>query len=128
MPMNAVLHDMANASSMESDGVVSPSKLWKTSPSTVMVGGHDAGLDGVRPCSIRSVEVITLNVEPGGYAPSKASFTCWESGTLTEARTWPVEAWIATRSAGTLSPLRAASAACCTGGSTPVCTGLPGWD
>ena len=33
---------------MDSDGVVSPSKLWKTCPLTVMVDGHVAGLEGVR--------------------------------------------------------------------------------
>ena len=64
--MKAVLHDMAKACSMESDGVVSPSKLWKTSPLTVMDEGHVAGLEGVAPCSMRSVEVTTLKVEPGG--------------------------------------------------------------
>ena len=65
-PMNALLQDMAKASCIDKDGVVSPSKLWKTSPLTVMVEGHVAGLEGVRPRSMRSVEVTTLKVEPGG--------------------------------------------------------------
>lgn len=75
-PMNAVLHDMANAWSSESEDVVSPSKLWNTSPLTVMLGGQVAGLEGVEPCSSRSAAVTTLNVEPGGYAPTNALLVC----------------------------------------------------
>src|SRR5580692_6124829 len=105
--MKAVLHDMAKAWSKESEDVVSPSKLWNTSPFTVMVDGHVAGLDGVEPCSSRSVDVTTLKVDPGGYAPVKAVLSCAVSGRLTEASTSPVEACIATRSAGSVSPLSA---------------------
>src|SRR5580692_3527760 len=108
--MKAELHDIANAWSRESEDVVSPSKLWNTSPLTVMVGGHDAGLDGVEPCSSRSADVTTLNVDPGGYAPMKASLACWLSGRLTDASTSPVDAWMATRSAGSVSPPSADSA------------------
>src|SRR3974390_2060908 len=92
-----------------------------------MLGGHVAGLEVVEPCSSRSADVITLKVDPGGYAPVKASLTCSVSGWLTDARTSPVDAWIATRSAGCVSALRADSAACWIGGSMVVCTALPGW-
>src|SRR5581483_6429730 len=65
-PMKAVLQEMAKACSRSSEPEVSPSKLWKTWPLTVIVGGQVAGLVGEEPCSIRSDEVITLKVEPGG--------------------------------------------------------------
>src|SRR6202044_3647357 len=81
-PMKAVLQDMANACSMESEAVVSPSKLWNTSPLTVIEAGHVAGLEGVAPCSIRSLDVTTLKVEPGGEGPSKALVTPPGSGGL----------------------------------------------
>ena len=66
--MNAVLHDSVNACSSVLTGA-SPSALWNTSPSTVAVPGQLAADFGDSPWVISAVEVITLNVEPGGKSP-----------------------------------------------------------
>src|SRR5580704_2088582 len=125
--MKAALQDSAKACSRLSEALASPSKLWKTSPPTVMVGGQLAGLDGDDPCSMRSAEVTTLKVDPGGKDPARALSKPSEAGSLTDASTSPVDAWMATRAAGWVTPARADSAACCTVGSMVVRTGVPGW-
>ena len=122
--MKAVLHDSVKACSKVLTGA-SPSALWNTSPSTVAVPGQLAAELGVSPWVISAVEVITLNVEPGGKPPSMA----WSKPpelTETAARTSPVEAFTATSAALFCSPARAASAACCVAGSIVVVTGVPG--
>src|SRR5580692_12813145 len=124
--MKAALHDSAKACSKLSEGVASPSKLWKVSPPTVMVGGQLAGLAGDDPCSMRSAEVTTLKVEPGGKDPARALSKSSLSGRLTEASTSPVDGSMATSAAGSVSPARADSAACWTVGSMVVRTGVPG--
>ncbi len=63
--MNAVLHDSVKACARVETGA-SPSALWKTSPSTVRLGGQVAGDDGVSPPRISAEDVSTLNVDPGG--------------------------------------------------------------
>src|ERR1017187_6460121 len=108
--MKAALHDSAKAVSKLNDDAVSPSKLWNVSPPTVMVGGQLAGLEGDEPCSMRSAEVTTLKVEPGGKAPVSALSKSSDSGRLTEASTSPVDGSMATRAAGKVSPARADSA------------------
>ena len=122
--MNAVLHDSVNACSSVLTGA-SPSALWNTSPSTVAVPGQLAADFGDSPWVIRAVEVITLNVEPGGKSPSMA----WSKPaelTETVARTSPLVAFTATSAALFFSPASAASAACCVVGSIVVVTGVPG--
>ncbi len=69
--MKAVLHDSVNACPRVEIGA-SPSALWNTSPSTVSVAGHVAADDGLSPLRNNADEVSTLNVDPGGYAPSSA--------------------------------------------------------
>src|SRR6202046_3203338 len=96
--MKAVLHDSVKAPARLLVGA-SPSALWNTSPSTIRECGQLADDDGERPFSIRAVDVITLNVEPGGNSPSRAWSNWSASGTLTAARTWPVVARTATRAA-----------------------------
>src|SRR5260370_6814029 len=121
--MNAVLHDSVNACSSVLTGAW-PSALWNTSPSTVAGPGQLAADFGVRPWLISAVEVITLNVEPGGKRPSRA----WSKPaelTETVARTSPLVALTATSAALFFSPVSAASAACCTVGSIVVVTGGP---
>src|SRR5580658_9693839 len=125
--MKAALHDSAKACSRLKEAWVSPSKLWKTSPSTVMVGGQLAGDDGDEPCSMRSADVTTLKVDPGGKEPSRALSKPSEVGRLTEARTSPVDGWMATRAAGLATPAKAASASAWMEGSMVVRTGAPGW-
>ena len=71
-PMNAVLQDSVKAWSIVRTGP-SPSALWKTSPSSVIVLGQLAAEAGVSPCSISAVESRILNVEPGGKPPSTAA-------------------------------------------------------
>src|SRR5208282_3592485 len=103
--MNAVLHDSVNAWSTVLTGA-SPSALWKTSPSTVAVSGQLAADCGVSPWVISAVDVMTLNVEPGGKAPSMA----WSKPpelTDTTASTAPVEARTATSAALFFSPASA---------------------
>ena len=76
---------------------------------------------------ISAVDVITLNVEPGGKPPSMA----WSKPpelTETAASTPPVEASTATSAAVFFSPASAASAAFCTAGSIVVVTAVPGCD
>ncbi len=122
--MNAVLHDSVNACSRLLTGA-SLSALWNTSPSTVAVPGQLADDRGVSPWPISAVEVITLNVEPGGNPPSMA----WSKPpelTDTAASTAPLEALTATSAALFFSPASAASAARCTDGSIVVVTGCPG--
>ena len=124
--MKAVLHDSVNACSRVLTGA-SPSALWNTSPSTVAVPGQLAADLGVSPRVISAVEVITLNVEPGGKPPSMA----WSKPpelTETAARTSPEEAFTATSAALLRSPASAASAACWVPGSIVVVTGVPGRD
>ena len=70
--MNALLHEIWNACARSIAPDASPSKFLKYSPSTVSVGGHGAGVEPVRPAASSAVDVITLNVEPGGYVPSSA--------------------------------------------------------
>ena len=65
-PMNAVLHEMANARRNGNVGSVSPSKLRNARPFTVMVAGHVACVSRVTPLRRSAVAVTTLNVEPGG--------------------------------------------------------------
>ena len=122
--MKAVLHDSVKACSRLLTGA-SLSALWNTSPSTVAVPGQLAADRGVSPWPISAVDVITLNVEPGGKPPSMA----WSNPpelTDTAASTAPVEALTATSAALFFSPASAASAARCTDGSIVVVTGLPG--
>ena len=122
--MKAVLHDSVNACS-RSLTCASLSALWNTSPSTVAVPGQLAADRGVSPWLISAVDVITLNVEPGGKPPSMA----WSNPpelTDTAASTAPVEAFTATSAALFFSLASAASAARCTDGSIVVVTGLPG--
>src|SRR5438552_13816350 len=71
-PMNALLHEIWKAWARSRAPDASPSKLLNGRPSTVMVAGHGAGVDPVLPAASSAAEVITLNVEPGGYAPSSA--------------------------------------------------------
>src|SRR4051794_26218360 len=65
-PMNAVLHEIAKSVANVGDACVSPSKLRKTRPPTLMVGGQATGVVGVTPCPSSAYVVTTLNVEPGG--------------------------------------------------------------
>ena len=81
-PMNAVLHEMANARRNGSVGSVSPSKLRNARPLTVIVAGHVAGVSSVTPLRRSAVAVTTLNVEPGGYAPSSARSNSSVTGVL----------------------------------------------
>ena len=100
--INAVLHDSVKAWSTVLTGA-SPSALWNTSPSTVAVTGQLAADCGVSPWVISAVEVMTLNVEPGGKPPSRA----WSKPpglTETAARMSPVEAFTATSAALLLLP------------------------
>ena len=94
--MNAVLHDSVNAPARLATGA-SPSALWNDSPSTVTVGGQVAGDAGDSPCWMRAVDVIILNVEPGGNSPSNPWSNAYDSGTLSSANTCPVDARTATR-------------------------------
>src|SRR5258705_8694233 len=71
-PMNALLQEIWNAPARLSAPPDSPSKLWNTRPSTVMAGGHGAGVDPLLPAMSSAADVITLNVEPGGQPPSNA--------------------------------------------------------
>src|SRR6266700_4734575 len=122
--MKAVLHDSVNACSRLLTGA-SLSALWNTSPSTVAVPGQLAADRGVSPWLISAVDVITLNVEPGGKPPSMA----WSNPpalTDTAASTAPVEAFTATSAALFFCPASAVSAARCTDGSIVVLTGVPG--
>ena len=122
--MKAVLHDSVKACSIVLTGA-SLSALWNTSPSTVAVPGQLAADRGVSPWVISAVEVITLNVEPGGKPPSMA----WSKPpelTETAAKTAPEAAFTATSAALLRSPASAASAACCVAESIVVVTGVPG--
>src|SRR5215472_8998846 len=124
-PMKAVLHDSAKACRKSLMGAV-PSALWKASPSTVTLAGHLAAEDGCRPRSINAVDVMILNDEPGGNAPSMARLKPPDTGTLTDARTWPVSAFTATMAAFFFTVANARSAAAWTRGSMLVWTLLPG--
>ena len=64
--MKALLHDFANAVARSSEADASPSKFLKVRPSTVIVGGHGAGVAPLLPAAINAADVITLNVDPGG--------------------------------------------------------------
>ena len=75
---------------------------------------------------MRSDAVTTLKVDPGGNAPDRALSKLDELGELTDASMSPVDAWIATSAAGSVTPVRADSAACWAPGSMLVCTGVPG--
>ncbi len=113
-PMKAVLHDSAKACS-RSLTCPSPSALWNTSPSAVAVAGQLAADEGESPWLMSAADVITLNVEPGGKAPSRP----WSKPpalALAAASTAPVCALTATSAALFFSPARAASAARCTFG------------
>src|SRR3954454_4261003 len=96
--MNALLHEILNAWARSIAPCASPSKLWNVRPSTVIVGGHGAGVEPFRPAFSNAVDVITLNVDPGGYAPSSARANPL-SGFDTRARIWPVATSSATRAA-----------------------------
>ena len=65
-PMNALLHDFANAVARSIAPGASPSKLVNDSPSTVIVAGHGAGVAALLPPVSSAVDVTTLNVDPGG--------------------------------------------------------------
>src|ERR1051325_5470691 len=126
--MNALLHEIWNACARSSDPEASPSKFLNFRPSTVSVGGHGAGVLAVSPAASNAVDVITLNVEPGGYAPSSARENPL-SGFDTYARICPVAVSNATSAALPDWPASAAAAACCVAGSSVTCTGsgvLPG--
>ena len=79
---------------------------------------------GLSPRLISAVDVITLNVEPGGKAPSMA----WSKPELTDtaASTAPVETFTATSAALFFSPASAASAARWAEGRIVVMTEVPG--
>src|SRR5207253_8094873 len=109
-PMNALLHEMANALARSSEPEASPSKFAKDRPSTVIVGGQGAGVDPVAPPASRAADVMTLNVEPGGYVPASARLNP-PSGFETTARIAPVGGSIATRAALFVTPASAVSAA-----------------
>jgi hypothetical protein len=99
-----------------------------TLPSTVNVGGHGAGVPALSPAVSNAVDVITLNVEPGGYEPSSARENPL-SGFDTYARIRPVAVSTATSAALPAWPASAESAACWVAGSSVTCTGsgvLPG--
>src|SRR5262252_7053127 len=116
-PMNAVLQDSAKACS-RSLTFPSPSALRNTSPCTVAVGGQLAADDGVSPPASSAAEVITLNAEPGGYSPWRATS---KPLALTSAA-----ASTAVRLPSAVSEASAASAARCAAGSIVVGTGVPG--
>ena len=65
-PMNALLHEILNAPARSIAPDASPSKFLNSRPSTVKVGGHGAGVAPVLPPVSNAVDVMTLNVEPGG--------------------------------------------------------------
>src|SRR5207302_8577029 len=65
-PMNAVLHEIAKSVANVGDDCASPSKLRKSRPPTLMVGGHATGVEGVTPWPSSAYVVTTLNVDPGG--------------------------------------------------------------
>src|SRR5579875_3355799 len=110
--MNAVLQDSANASARLDTGW-SPSALWNTFPSTVTVGGHDAGDEGLRPAWNSAVEVRILNVDPGGNPPSRAASNASAEGRLADARIWSLSTETATRA--TASPDVCGDDAACAG-------------
>src|SRR6516225_5785947 len=127
-PMNAVLQDSAKAC-CRSLTFPSLSALRNTSPCTVAVGGQLAADDGVSPRASSAAEVITLNAEPGGYAPWNATSKP-PALTSAAASTAPVLALTATSAAvrlpSAVSEASAASAARCAAGSIVVVTGVPG--
>src|SRR5262249_8009249 len=88
-PMNALLHEIANASLRSSDPPASASKFLNVRPSTVSVAGHGAGVAPLSPAPSRAADVTILNVDPGGYVPASARLKP-PSGFDTTARTAPV--------------------------------------
>src|SRR6516162_2869270 len=119
--MNALLQEILNACARSSAPDASPSKFLNERPSTTRVGGHGAGVAPVRPAASNAVDVMTLNVEPGGYPPASARGNPL-SGLETTARIWPVLVSSATSAAGSVTALNAASAAACTCGSSVMIT------
>src|SRR5258708_1880462 len=101
--MNALLQEIWNAPARFSAPDASPSKLWNTRPFTVIAGGQGAGVEPVLPAASSASDVTTLNVEPGGYAPSSARSKP-VSGLETTARIWPVGTSMATSPAGSVTP------------------------
>src|SRR5258707_257166 len=79
-----------------------------------MVVGHGAGVEAVFPAMRSAADVMTLNVEPGGYAPSSARSNPW-SGLETTARIWPVGMSMATSAAGGVTAATPRSDAACVG-------------
>jgi len=69
--------------------------------------------------------LTTLNVDPGGYCPSIARLSP-DDGELATASTAPVRTSTAASAASTGEPASAASAACCTFGSTVRVSDCPG--
>src|SRR3954452_19801577 len=65
-PMKAVLHEIEKSVANDGDACVSPSKLRKTRPPTLIVGWHGTFVVGVTPCPNSAYVVTTLNVDPGG--------------------------------------------------------------
>src|SRR3954467_14921805 len=58
-PMKAVLHEIAKSVAKDGDACVSPSKLRKMRPPTLIVGGHATGVAGVTPCPSSAYVVTT---------------------------------------------------------------------
>src|SRR5579884_3703169 len=108
---NAALQDSAKSVANGTWPVDSCSKLPKTLPSTVMLGGHGTVAVGGKPWVSRAYVVTTLNVEPGGYSPTSALSNAESPGRLATARIAPVPTRTATSAAGLPTRSSAASAA-----------------
>src|SRR4051812_2921464 len=126
--MNALLHEIVNARDRSSEPDASPSKFRNFRPSTVISAGHGAGVEPLLPAASSAADVMTLNVEPGGYVPTSArGYPPY--GFDTTAVIAPVVGLIATSAAFFGSPASAASAARCVARSIVSrtgCAALPG--
>src|SRR4051812_7052469 len=97
--MNAVLHEWAKASARDIWAADSPSKFRNFVAPMVRLAGQLSGSSGVWPEARSAAVVTTLNVDPGGYCPTRARLKSSLMGRDTTARMLPL-ASTATSAAG----------------------------